>query len=50
MPRRINIDGEDIPLCLNSLDIFAKRIIISFVKLVAEVNKCLSLPWIPEIK
>ena len=29
----------DIPLCLNSLDIFAKRIIISFVKLVAEVNK-----------
>ena len=25
-PRRINIDGVDIPLCLNSLDIFAKRI------------------------
>ena len=46
----VSIDGVDIQLCSNSLDNFAKRIIISFVKLVTEVKKCLSLLWTPKIK
>ena len=45
----VSIDGVDIQLCLNSLDNFAKRIIISFVKLVTEEKKCLSLLWTPKI-